>query len=282
MLRTTSQGTTRIFRPLLIAATTAAMIIAAVALAGTAGVGAQEGQMSVDCAGGTTAVDTDCQYGENQGFTVTIHAVDAPAAGYPAFQAKLRWDPDVLDYRPTGDAAEEGVWPVCNIPGRFDNRPDDSSVLLGCSTFPVEESNYMGVLMRLQFGCVAAGTSQLKLIAREGDGQGGSHFITLDANEDQIVIDPVLMEATVTCGGGAVDTPEPDATNTPDPDRPDDPLATAVAVETETASELPVTGFSGGGDSGGSSLIAWLLLAAAVAVGAGGVGIFARQRIARQ
>ena len=281
MLRTTSLSTIRIYRPLLIAATAAAMIIVAIALAGPAGVGAQEGQMSVDCEGTTNQVVSDCQYGENQAFTVAIHLVDAPATGYPAYQAKLSWDPAVLDYRPSAEPGDETVWPDCSIPVRGLSSPDDASVLLGCSTFPVAESNYEGALVRLQFGCVAAGTSQIKLIPQAGDLQGGSHLIILDADDDQVIIDPALLEATVTCGGAPVDTPVPDATNTPDPDAPDDPLGTAEAIQTETVADLPTTGIGGGGDSGGNSLIPWLLLAAAVVAGASGVGFLAWQRIAR-
>lgn len=245
-------------------------------------IGALEGQLSVDCAGTGSQVVANCQYGEQQAFTVAIHAVSAPAAGYPAFQAKLRWNPAVLDYRPSGEPDDEAVWPACSISVRFDNRPDDASVLLGCSTFPAEASNYEGALVQLQFGCVAAETSQVTLVPQAGDGQGGSHFIVLDDNDDQIIIDPALLGATVTCGGAPVDTPVPDATNTPDPDVPDDPLGTAEAIETETVDVLPTTGIAGGGDSGGNSLIPWLLLAVAIAAGAGGVGFLAWQRIARQ
>ena len=284
MLRTMSLGTIRIYRPLLIAATAAAIIIVAIALAGPAGVGAQEGQMSVDCEGTSSPVVADCQYGENQAFTVAIHAVSAPAAGYPAYQAKLRWDPAVLDYRPSGQPADEAVWPDCAVPVRLDNRPDDPSVLLGCVADPPEPSGYTGALVRLQFGCVAAGTSQVTLVPRAGDTQDGSQFIVLAADGSRTIIDPALLGATVTCGGAAADTPTAVApgvaTSTPEPDMTEEPSDTSEP--TETVAALPTTGIADGVGNGGNSLIPWLLLTAAIVAGAGGVGFLAWQRIARQ
>ncbi len=286
MLRTMSLGTIRIYRPLLIAA---AMVMLAIALAGPAGVGAQEGQLAVDCDGTGSQVVAGCQYGEQQAFTVAIHAVVAPAAGYPAFQAKLRWDGAVLDYRPSDQPDGEAVWPACGISARFDNRPGDTSVLLGCASFPIEESNYAGALLQLDFACIAPGTSQLTLVAREGDAQDGSHFIALDDADAQIIIDPTLMGATVTCGGVDVDTPTPEptaapgvATSTPVPGMTEEPSDTSETMETETVVALPTTGVVDGADSAGNSLIPWLLLAAAVVAGTGGVGFLAWQRIARQ
>ena len=288
MLRTMSLDTVRSCRPLPIAAAMVAIVMVAIALAGPAGAGAQEAQMSVDCAGTGSQVAADCQYGEQQAFTVAIHAVDAPAAGYAAYQAKLIWDGAVLDYLPSAEPDGEAVWPACGVSVRFDNRPGDSSVLLGCAAFPIEESDYTGALVQLEFACVAAGTSQVKLAARAGDPQEGSHFITLADDGTQIIIDPTLTEATVTCGGADVDTPTAEsttapgvATSTPAPGVTG-PSDTSEPMETETVVALPTTGMVNGGDSAGNSLIPWLLLSVAVAAGAGAVGFSAWQRMARQ
>ena len=211
-----------------------------------ASAGAPEGQMSVDCEGASGQVVAVCQYGEQQPFTLAIHAVSAPDDGYPAFQAKLSWDPAVLDYLPTAEPADETVWPVCTVSLRFDNRPADTSVLWGCATYPIERSQYTGVLVRIDFACIAPGTSQVTLAPRVGDPQGGSYFIVLDETDTQILTDPTLTGATVTCGGADVATPTPESTATATPSS-GTPMPTATATPSSgtpvsTATPTPSSG----------------------------------------
>ena len=203
-------------------------------------IGALEGQLSVDCAGISSQVVANCQYGEQQAFTVAIHAVSAPAAGYPAFQAKLRWNGAVLNYLPSAIPSDEAVWPACTFPVRFDNRPGDTSALWGCATFPVDESHYTGALLQLEFACLAPGTSQVTLLARAGDPQGGSYFIVLADNGAQILTDPTLTGATVTCAGAGVATPTPEPTATATP--PSSTPIPSATLETPASSTPEPTG----------------------------------------
>ncbi len=203
MNRTSFQDPVRVFRLLLLVA---ALVLLTLAIASPATAGGQNGELSVDCDGTTDQVETNCRVGEQQTFAVAIQATGEPASGYAAFQAKLRWDSAVLDYRPTAEVIEESAWPSCGVPARRDNRPGDSSVLWGCATFPAATSHDAGALVRLEFVCIAPGTSQLALVPREGDAQNGSFFITL-VNGDTMTVEPALNGATVTCGdssGGSV------------------------------------------------------------------------------
>ena len=132
MKPTMSANLLPVFAPLLLFAATAGL---ALALAGPGSVSAQEGAMAVDCEGITPQVEVECEFGEEQMFTVAVHATSAPVARYVAFQAKLRWDDAVLDYRPSAEPDQEAAWPDCDIPARRDNRPGDASVLVGCVSF---------------------------------------------------------------------------------------------------------------------------------------------------
>ena len=266
------------------------------ALGGAATAGAQEGQLAVDCEANTAQVEGECAFEEQQEFTVSIQALTVPAAGYVAVQAKLRWDNAIVDYRPTDKAGQEAVWPGCGIPARLDNRPEDASVLFGCVSFPVAQSSYTGPLLQFAFACVSAGTSQLTLVPREGDVQDGSHFIELDPEGEQTLIDPILTGASVTCGGQAADQPTPAPTDQPPGTQPSgtqppgtqppgtqpsgtQPPGTATGSPTPT---LPDTGQPGdtGSDAGtGVNAVVWVLVALAVIAGGGGLGLLTWRRL---
>lgn len=186
------------------------------ALAGGVVQGQQQGgRMAVDCEGNTRAIERECRFGNGQQFTVAIHIVEPLPGGYSAFQAKLRWNPDVLTYRPTEHQNEEAVWPLCVISLRDDNSAGggDPSVLFGCVPFTGQEnqgsyppSSYTGPVILFHFACRGTGTASLNLVPREGDRQFGTHFL----DENNIMIDTARQNATVECGGARVARPEPE------------------------------------------------------------------------
>ena len=185
-----------VVRLLVLAAGVAAL---AVALLAHTSLGAEGVRLSVDCDGQIPQLVTECQVHGEQPFQVAVLANDAPAAGFVAYQAKLRWNDTVLDYRPSVEVGEEVVWPDCAFSARNDNRPNDTSVLFGCAAFPVEPSDYSGPLLLLEFVCIGNGDAELTLVEREGDFQAGSHFIELDSDEEQTLVDPKLTGAVVSC-----------------------------------------------------------------------------------
>ncbi len=192
--------TTPRIRPLLLLAATSVLFALALAVhTAVAGQVPEQGGMAVDCNGATAQVATTCSYSEQQSFTVSINALRPPYIGYIAFQAKLRWDPAVLDYLPADDPDDEVSWPGCGVPARRDNRPADASVLLGCASFPNEPSGYTGSILRVRLVCIAPGTSQVTLVPRLNDFQNGSFFLINDAGVELVTI-PTLTGATVYCG----------------------------------------------------------------------------------
>ncbi len=197
--------------------------------------GAEHGELAVDCDGGSSQVAVDCHYDEQHAFIVAIQATSAPADGYAAFQAMLSWDGAVLDYQPSKAPADEVIWPLCSIPARHDNRPEDSSVLLACSSLPPQVSDYTGVLLLLEFVCNGAGTSPLTLIDREDELQR-SFFLQIDTSR----IEPALTAGTVSCEGSAIESPTHTATETgatPDSTTPTPPATATLVIESPLATE---------------------------------------------
>ena len=162
-----------------------------IALATPISHGTFSGEMSVSCDASSPVVVAACQFDDQEEFAIEIHA-PVSVGGFTAFQAQLRWDGAVLDYRPSLDLFQEVIWPDCYLPERQDNRPGDTSVRLGCFT-PLGESSYTGALLLLEFACIAPGTSQLTLVS------GNSFFTGLDSSGGLLIIDPTLTGATVTC-----------------------------------------------------------------------------------
>lgn len=268
---------------------------------------AQEGgDFSADCEGNSLQVDSDCDFGSGQEFTVAIHVVGGPADGYSSFQVKLRWDEAVLEYRPTDSPDDEVVWDHCSIPARSDNtaglpdRPLEPSVLFGCFPFPLPESLFVdsGPILLFTFVCVGDGSSTLALVPRAGDQQQGSHFVDLFGNSTEPP--PSLADASVTCGGAEKERPPAEIeTNPPgdiDPDAtplngedttpvesdvtpvltqtPGGPTATPALTPTRIASEE-----DGDDDDGGLPAWAWVLIVLGIVAGVGGVGFAAWRKM---
>ena len=274
----------------------------ALALGGPGTVSAQEGEIVADCEGASVAIDTDCEFGDGQEFTVSIQVTDAPDGGYYFFQTKLRWDEGVLDYLATNDPAQEVVWPACDVPARSDNtagepgRPLEPSVLFACVPFQIQATDYVGPLLLFTFVCSGQGTSTLSLVAREADpGQLGSHFLDVSSQP----IDPSLSDASVTCGGAEQPRPESEVTVNPPPpfegltELPTQPPdgATAVgptatpsgptATPGATVIRTPTLRADGDADDddGGLPVWAWTLIGLAIAAGVGGGGFVAWRRM---
>ena len=208
----------------------------ATALLANMSLGAGQVGLSVDCDGNSPQLETECQIAGEEPFTVAIVTSDAPAAGFVAYQAKLRWDDAVLDYRPSAAVTDEVVWPDCAFPARTDNRPSDASVLLACVAFPLVSSDYGGSLLLLEFVCIGNGDAQLTLVAGAGVDLTGSFFIELDSGGAQTIVDPKLTGAVVVCTGPAVDTATPEPTAQTPQSPAASPSATLAATAVATAS----------------------------------------------
>ncbi|MEX1252853.1 MAG: hypothetical protein WEE64_00795 [Dehalococcoidia bacterium] len=267
--------------------------------AGSASAQSEGGAMTADCEGATVAIEDDCDFGGSQAFTVAIHVPEAPDGGYWGFQAKLRWNGDVIDYQPSAAPLDEAVWSDCSVPARTDNRASqaevDSSVLYGCVPFPLPEPtgpgiDYTGAVYLFSFVCQAEGSSDLTLVPREDDVQLGSHFI--DAN--LAPVDPSLTNASVTCGGADVDRPDPEIIagnvtplppeGTPQPQGPTNtpggPTATPGGP-TSTLAPTPPPQAEGptDDDDGGLPVWAWVVIGVGAVAGVGGGGFLLWRRM---
>jgi hypothetical protein len=196
------------------------------------------GAMAVDCNALLPGVQAACAYPVDTTFAVQVHVAKAPRAGYGAFQAKLRWNDAELDYQP-GDPANERLWSRCTIPARTFEEPGGppntpvgtAYVLFGCAPFPTLTSGETasGAVVQYYFRCTREAFAPMTLVARDGDAQLGTHFLDLPGYQ----LDPLLSNATVTCGNPPTPTPcapegcptaTPSPTNTPWPTPP--PTAT--------------------------------------------------------
>lgn len=269
--------------------------------------------LAVDCEGNTRQIETDCRFGQGQEFTVSIHIGDLPEGGFVGVQVKLRWDQDIVDYRPTAQPAQEIVWPGCTLPLRVDQRAGavdvevDTAVLAGCASIrpqagqPVSPSDYTGPVFLFTFACAGDGTSPLTLVSIEDDPLGSEVF---DANS--AALRPSLEDASVSCGGPAVQRPAPEVTvNPPAPlttetpplegqpsATPSGPTATpggptsTPGGPTVTATQRAPTTPSGatggpteGDDDGGLPVWVWIIIVIALVAGAGGLGFVGWRRL---
>jgi hypothetical protein len=155
-----------------------------------------EGALAVDCDASTAAIETWCEHPLGRTFRIAVHATSAPADSYAGFQIKLRWPAGALTYVPKTSPRAESKWPTCAIPSRWDNQPDDASMVYGCAEFPSNGSIYTGPLANFVMECTRTGVADLALVPVPGDYQGGSQFYDL-LNQ---TITPELSNATVMCG----------------------------------------------------------------------------------
>ena len=272
----------------------------ALALGGPGTVSAQEGEIVADCEGASVAIDSACEFGDGQEFTVAIQITSVPPGGFFGFQVKMRWDADVLDYRPTDDPNSEAVWAACDVPVRALEPQPETSILFGCVPLAVQATGFVGPVLLFTFVCTGQGTGSLTLAPLADGEQEGSFF--LDPNIQPV--GPSVESASVTCGGPAVDRPAPEiqprqegaftpgpgqTIAPPDEATPDGPTATpgrAVATVGDVKFVTPeATGDPAairiGEDDGGGGLPvwAWTLIGLAIAAGVGGGGFVAWRRM---
>jgi hypothetical protein len=255
--------------------------------------------MAVDCEGNSADIDTECRFGDGQEFTVSIQVVTPPDSdasppdgGYNFIQTKLAWESSVLSYRATADAAQEVVWDECDIPARSDNsaNPDapEPSVLFACVPLLDDNGNphvstTTGPALLFAFTCTGQGESTLNLIPREGDVQQGTHFGDKATNP----IDATLDDASVTCGGAAVERPAAEVTANPPPPidgatpEPAAPTATPggptptpggpTVTPAPTAEPTPAADGEDD-DDGGLALWVWIVIGVGAVAGAATIG----------
>ncbi len=157
------------------------------------------GGIAVDCDDGAPGTQRICSYDGGTTFTVQVVVTEAPAGGYDGLQVKVRWSEQILSYLPTDEAADEALWPECDIAARRDNRPADSSVLFACVRFPApnDAATFTGAVLQFEFRCEQAGTASIELVPADSDDQRGSHFID---EGNGMVGGTALTGAAITCG----------------------------------------------------------------------------------
>jgi hypothetical protein len=217
-------------------AVAAGLVSARALTAGPGAVAGGTGAMAVDCDASDADIDTACLYEPGEVFDISVHAADAPAGGYVAYQVKLSWDDADLEYLPVPeeDIPDENQWPDCVLAARNNNQDKDQAGAddfeFGCAVgFPPAPSDYTGSLLRVQMQCQGPGTTTLVLIPRDPDtAPTGTHF--LDATFTPLLPSP-LDSAEVTCPEPPTSTPIPTLTptNTPGP-----PTATRTPTNTRT------------------------------------------------
>lgn len=274
--------------PLLVVAVAIALTLSQIGDAGAQ----TDGRLAVDCEGNTRQIETTCQFGSGQEFTVSVHVTETPGGEYAGAQIKFRWDPAVLDYLPTDRPADEAAWQDCTLPLRFDNRPDDPSVLFGCIEFtgtteePIRLTTYTGPLVVFHMQCVNDGATELVLVPPAGDGQYGSHLLSPIG----VMLSTTLDGAAVTCGGPQAVRPAPEVTVGVEPITEDEDGGSGAPTEGgPTPSEDAATstpgddrdGAAASGDDaeGGIPLWAWILIGLGGGAALGTVGAFAWLRL---
>ena len=241
------------------------------------------GAMAVDCEGNSLELDVECQFGEGQEFTVGVQVISPPDGGYSAFQTNLRWDSDVLSYRPSGSPGLEAVWERCTIPVRKDKL---ETVLFGCVPFPIdsidpESYEDVGTVLLFTFACTGQGTSEVALISRE-TGVLDTYFLVPPG----AISDPSLAAASVTCGGAAVARPTPEITPgvsalgpegdtvPPDEQVPAEDAAATLAANPEL--DQPQGQAAGDDDDGGAWV--WIAITVGALVAVSALGLFFGRR----
>ncbi|MGB2695520.1 MAG: hypothetical protein WBD55_10070, partial [Dehalococcoidia bacterium] len=146
--------------------------------------GTDGGAMALDCNATAPGIQDYCVYPSGATFSVQVHATKAPPGGYFAFQAKIRWSDDQLDYLPTMSAEDEALWSECDIVARIDLQffDDQPAVVFGCVplTFNYPGEVVPGPMAQLQFRCGNDGNSPLDLVPRPGDPHLGTNFADRD------------------------------------------------------------------------------------------------------
>jgi uncharacterized repeat protein (TIGR01451 family) len=215
---------------------------------------ALDGAMAIDCNAGlspatpppaptptaTKVVDPDidpiCTFPLGRFFNISVHITAPPADGYFEWQTKVRWPNDILTYLPSASPATEARFPNCSIPARFDNQPDDPSVVFTCASLPRPTTGftYTGIVVQFLMRCDTDGTTDLVLVPAPNDPQLGTHFTDVNFAP----IEPTLTIARVTCQGPTA-TPTPSPTRTSTPTRTPTPSRTPTVSPTATNSPTP-------------------------------------------
>ena len=184
-----------------------------------------DGQMEVDCDTGTPGVQADCTGADSKPsgatFDVLVHVTQAPAATYSGFQVKLAWTDANLQFNSAAGVLV--LWPDCQIPAAQDNQPGDPSMRFGCVTIIPVASTFTGAVAQFEFECQVDGTTDIDLVPRVGDPQGGTFFVG--------PIDPALVKATVECAG----PPAPEGVSPPSLPAPTSPVTQPSLVPVDAS-----------------------------------------------
>lgn len=231
-------------------------------LATTAQAEGEGGQMALGVSGpGVSCDDEQCEVPLGGSFTLAVDVTEAPEQGYILIQTFINYGTN-LTYNMTEAPIDEVIWP--------DNGGDDITlrgstgpglITHGALTSllpPQPISTYVGTIVQLSMDCTDSATQNDVQLLPIGDavaGPDGSAFSYLNG-EQSVDVAPKPDSVTIYCGEPPVDNGDG-----------------GPGQEEPTA--LPPSGTAGVSDGGsGLGAGAWAIIAALVAAGVAGLGLF--------
>ena len=152
--------------------------------------------MAVDCNAGLAGVQRACRYEPGREFRIQVHVTQAPAGGYYAFEVRIQWLDDHLDYLRAADLADELLWPRCDLPVQHPMGP--ALLHYGCFQNALDTSEDTGALLEFQFLCQADGATPMAFLLDLMQPKQGTHFKGARLRP----LETITNDAQVTCGSG--------------------------------------------------------------------------------
>jgi hypothetical protein len=194
--------------------------------------------IAVDADPSKDGVQSSASVAVGSTFTFAVVITDAPEP-YGAYQANVRFDPDVVKYASGPVNHTLGTETLCG------QNVDTDRLYEGCARQDGTQTN-TGAVFEWTMTCVADGTSSLHLLSDAEVGTAVGTNFAINVTDNNGVGDAVLHDASVTCGSGGpektlVATPEPETPFTPPPGA----QSTAIsAAETAGALGTPQPGLT--------------------------------------
>jgi hypothetical protein len=160
------------------------------------------GLVAVDCDASVAGVQAVCHYAAGESFSIQIHILEAPAAGFRELSGYMRWDEAVFEY-----VAEDvsRVLDSCNFTSGYTWSEYNSlygGLVFGClSALPNTEAplnNFVGPFVESQFRCGEGGVATAALEGLLDGTESGFGPTQFSLGELSFV--PYLEHALITCG----------------------------------------------------------------------------------